>query len=294
MSYTRDWQGKTQGNVGIKLLIWFFKIFPLTAGYFLLWFIIPFYLLFARKGYKSIYYYFRRRIQLPPFKAFLKTFRNHYLFGQIMLDRIALFAGKRNVFQINIKGNEILTDLIKQKKGGILLSSHIGNFEIAGYLFNMGEAKMYGLIFGEENKNWQKYRSRILSKNNIILIPVLPDLSHMFTIINILKHGEFVGMPGDRSFHGTRIHKCEFMGQQASFPTGAYTMAEKLNVPVLSFFVMKNGRFEYNIYIKQIEADSIPQKVEKFVSEIENQLKNYPEQWFNFYDFWNDIGLKSA
>lgn len=294
MSYRRDWQGKTQGNFGIKLLTGFFKIFPLSVGYFVLWFIIPFYLLLARKGYRSIYYYFRHRMHFPPIKAFLKTYRNHYLFGQIMLDRIALFAGKRNVFQVNVEGEEILTDLIKQKKGGIILSSHIGNFEIAGYLFSMGEAKMYGLIFGEESKYWQKYRDRILSKNNIILIPVSPDLSHMFTIMNVIKKGEFVGMPGDRHYQGTRTQKCQFLGKQASFPTGAFAMAEKLAVPVISFFVMKSGRFKYTIYIRQIEAGSVPKKVEKFVSEIENQLKNYPEQWFNFYNFWNDMELKTA
>ncbi len=294
MNYTRDWQGKTQGNFGIKLLLWFFKIFPLSVGYFILWFVIPFYLLFARKGYNSIYFYFRQKLNLPPLKAFFKTFRNHYLFGQIMLDRIALFAGKKNVFQVTVEGNEILTELIAEKKGAIILSSHIGNFEIAGYLFSMGEAKMHGLVFGEESKNWLKYRDEILSRNNISLIPVSHDLSHLFTIMNVIKKGEFVGMPGDRSFHETRVHTCNFLGKDANFPTGAFTMAEKLNVPVLSFFVMKSGKFSYNIYIKKIEADSIPQKVENFVSEIENQLKIYPEQWFNFYDFWNDMNKKTA
>jgi len=294
VNYTRDWQGKTQGNFGIKLLLWFFKIFPLTVGYFILWFVIPFYLLFARKGYNSIYSYFRTKLNLPPLKAFFKTFRNHYLFGQIMLDRIALFAGKKNIFQVTVEGNDILTGLIAQKKGGIILSSHIGNFEIAGYLFSMGEAKMHGLVFGEESKNWLKYRDEILSRNNISLIPVSHDLSHLFTIMNVIKKGEFVGMPGDRSFHGTRVHICNFLGKDANFPTGAFTMAEKLNVPVLSFFVMKSGKFSYNISIKKIEADSVPQKVENFVSEIENQLKIYPEQWFNFYDFWNDMNKKTA
>lgn len=294
MENERDWQGKTQGNIGIKLLFWFFKIFPLSIGYFLLWFVIPFYIVFARKGYKSIYYYFRYRLKLPPLKAFFKTFSNHYIFGQILLDRAALFAGKKNVFKFTVEGNETLTKLIDEGKGAIILSSHIGNFEIAGYLFNMGNTKMYGLIYGGENPNWQKFRNEILNRNNIYPIPISTDLSHIFTLSKAIKEGNYVGMPGDRSFLGTRVQSCCFLDKPASFPTGAFLMAEKLKVPILAFFVMKSSTFSYKIYIKEIKAENTPQKVERFVNEIETRLKEYPEQWFNFYDFWNDMNTQTT
>ena len=300
MNYNRDWQGKTQGGkFGLKPLLLFFRIFPLSVGYFILWFIIPFYILFARKGYKSIYHYFRERRGLGPFKSFVNTFKNHYIFGQILLDRFALFAGKKNVFSVNVERNDIIIDLIAKKRGGIIISSHVGNFEIAGYLFNLGDSKMHGLIFGEENPTLLQFRDKILSKNNISLIPVSPDLSHMFTIMNVIKKGEFVAVPGDRSFHGTRVHSCEFLGKKTNFPTGVFSMAEKLNVPIISLFVMKSGSKAYNIYLKKIEPDTekkyntkqekIVGHLEVFVKEVENIVNKYPEQWFNFYDFWGDM-----
>lgn len=288
MDNKRDWQGKTKGSLGIKLFFWFFKIFPISLGYFFLLFIIPFFIIYDRKGFRFIYRYCRNRLLLPPLKAFFKTFRNHYTFGQVMLDRIALFAGKKNVFKVEVEGNEIITNLIEKKQGAIILSSHIGNFEIAGYIFNMGNTKMYGLIFGDENPNWQKYRISILNKNNVFPIPVSSDLSHIFTLTKALESGEFAGMPGDRTFQGTRVQTCEFLGKEASFPVGAYLMAEKLNVPLLSFFVMKTSAFSYKIFIKEIKGNSVSEKVNSFVGEIEKRLGEHPEQWFNFYDFWND------
>lgn len=300
MNSNRDWQGKTQGGkFGLKPLLFFFKIIPLSVGYFILWFIIPFYIVFARKGYKSIYHYFRTKRKLFPLKSFFKTFQNHYRFGQILLDRFALFAGKKNVFSVEVEGNEIITDLIAKKEGGIIVSSHVGNFEIAGYLFSMGNSKMHGLIFGEENPTMLQFRNEILAKNKISLIPVSPDLSHMFTIMNVIKKGEFVAIPGDRSFHGTRIQPCKFLGKETNFPTGAFNIADKLNVPVISLFVMKSGRKTYKIYIKHIEPkienkyktkqDKVTGHLECFVKEVETIVKTYPEQWFNFYDFWNDM-----
>lgn len=300
MGLKKDWQGKTHGGrIWLKPLFFFLKIFPLWLGYFFMWFVIPFYMLFSRLGYKSIKHYFMHRHNMSGFKAFFKTFRNHFVFGQILLDRFALFAGKKNAFDVEIEGNELITNLIEQKKGGIILSSHVGNFEIAGYLFSMGQSRMHGLIFGQENPTMLAFRNEILKRNNISLIPVSQDLSHMFTIMDVIKKGEFVAMPGDRSFEGTRVHSCKFLNANANFPTGAFTMAEKLKVPVISLFVMKSGRKKYNIYLKEIKPrqnETFKNKQEKtaafasaFVQEVEQIVKKYPEQWFNFYDFWKDM-----
>lgn len=303
MELKKDWQGKTHGGrIWLKPLFFFLKVFPLSLGYFFMGFVIPFYMLFSRLGYKSIYHYFRHRHKYSPTKSFFKTFRNHFVFGQILLDRFALFAGKKNAFEVEIEGNELITNLIEQKKGGIILSSHVGNFEIAGYLFSMGNSQMHGLIFGEENPTMLAFRQEILKRNNISLIPVSHDLSHMFTIMDVIRKGEFVAMPGDRSFEGTRVQSCSFLGAKTNFPTGAFTMAEKLKVPVISLFVMKSGRKKYNIYLKEIKPDTaltFKTKQEKtaafahsFVNEVASIVTKYPEQWFNFYDFWND--MKSA
>lgn len=199
-----------------------------------------------------------------------------------------MFAGKKDIFKVSVEGNDILTSLIAENKGGIVLSSHIGNFEISGYLHSVDEVKMHSLFFGEERENWLKYRNETLIKNNITLIPISSDWSHIFTVMNVIKNGEFVAMSGDRAFHGSRVHKCLFMGKEASFPIGAFIMAKKLEIPVLSLFVMKSGKLAYNIFIKEIKPDSIPKMAEKFVSEIEDRLKEHPEQWFNFYDFWDN------
>ena len=59
------------------------------------------------------------------------VFKSYYTFGQTILDKISISAGMRCRFTYKFEGVEILKKLLTQKKGGVLISAHIGNFEIA-------------------------------------------------------------------------------------------------------------------------------------------------------------------
>ena len=67
-----------------------------------------------------------------------------------------------------------------------------------------------------------------------------------------------------------------------------------LQSPLLSIHVMKEAAKKYHIFIEQIkgQGDTIRAKAadiaQKYVSTIESVLRKYPEQWFNYYDFWKD------
>ena len=63
------------------------------------------------------------------------VFRSYYTFGQTIIDKIAISAGLRNKFTYKFEGEEILFKLLDEKKGGVLISAHIGNFEIAEHFF---------------------------------------------------------------------------------------------------------------------------------------------------------------
>ena len=59
------------------------------------------------------------------------TYRNHCLFSQVVIDKFAMYAGKS--FDVAIEGTDRFKELEQQDAGFVQLSSHIGNYEIAGY-----------------------------------------------------------------------------------------------------------------------------------------------------------------
>ena len=268
----------------------------LSLGYAILSVVVVFYMVFNRTGFKSIWFYFRKIHGFGLFKSFANTYRNHFLFGQTLLDKFALFAGKKNAFKVTITGQELFDEVINSPKGAIVASSHVGNFEISGYLLRQTQKRINGIVFGGENPVIQQYREKILAENNVFQIPIMEDMSHIFVIDGVLKRGEILSMPCDRVFTGNKTATLNFMGQPASFPTGAYHLAAKFDVPVLTLFVMKESAKHYHIFLNRIdkypsETSSRPEKVDalvkNYVTELETILEKYPEQWYNFYKFWN-------
>ena len=77
------------------------------------------------------YRYFRKRLGYGRLHAAWSTYANHCLFGTVVIDRFAMFAGK--IFDIKIEGYENYLKLSEQKEGFVILSSHIGCYEVAGY-----------------------------------------------------------------------------------------------------------------------------------------------------------------
>jgi predicted LPLAT superfamily acyltransferase len=214
-----------------------------------------------------------------------------------MLDRFAVYAGRKNFFRVTITGNEEFHRLLDEEKGFIIASSHVGNFELSGYLLKQDKKRINALVFGGETEEVMENRAKILNVNNISIIPVADDMSHIFQLHEALSAGEIVSMPCDRIYGSAKSVECNFLSGKAKFPVGAFTLAAHFDVPVVSIFVMKEGVADYHIYVKPVSPDesvkiSKREKVElltrEFVSKMEETVRKYPEQWFNFYGFWNE------
>ena len=291
----KEWDGTTGGGrFGQRFLFWILNIIQVTFIYPTLFAVIPFYLLFGRKGYQAIYSYFRLQHKQSKWKAFWSTWRNHLIFGKIVLDKFALLAGNYKQFQIQVEGNDYFNTLIEQKKGFFIASAHVGNFELIGHCFKQNKKKINGIVFGGEGKEYQSQRIKSLQKVNIQLIPVTADMSHLFSMKEAIDKGEIITMPCDRLFGSTKHYTTKFLESKATFPIGTFRLAAQLDAPMLVMFIMKETGLNYRTYVYPLEmlADekSSIKKAEflaqQYVDLLENILKKYPEQWFNYYDFW--------
>ena len=291
-----EWKGNTGGtNWMHKSLIWIFAHVNLRLVYaFMAVFVIPFYMLFAHKGYISMYHFFRQRMKYGVLKSFAYVYRNHYRFGQVILDRFAVYAGKK--FDFTIEGNDLFVNLCEQEPGFMVLSSHVGNYELAGYAFHATKKKFNALVFSGEAKVVMENRQRVLGGHNINMIPMSADMSHVILMNDALQSGEIVSIPGDRIFGSPRFLECEFFGEKAKFPLGPYAIASRKKTEVLAIFVMKESVYHYRVFVRKINTDmtglkrdeKAAQLAQSFASEIEDVVRRYPEQWFNYYEFWND------
>jgi predicted LPLAT superfamily acyltransferase len=294
------WEGRTHGgSLGHKGLLFYFKYLNSPPINFITYpvraLVVVFYMIFSRTGFNAIWFYFRKIHGYSFSKSLLKTYKNHYLFGQALLDRFTLFAGKGNKFRVTISGQEIFTDIINSDKAAIIASSHIGNFEIAGYLLHQTDKKINSIVYQNENPVFQEYRKRALAENNAFQIPIGDDLGHIITINNILSKGEILTIPCDRLYTGNKFKTLNFMGKEARFPVGSYYLAAHFDIPVVTFFVIKE-KDHYKIFLNRIDRypannltrnEKVDILVTNYVADLENILRKYPEQWYNYYKFWD-------
>jgi predicted LPLAT superfamily acyltransferase len=278
-------------------LLFLFRLSGLRFVYLVMALVVPFYMLFSRGHSLAIYRYFRRRLGCSKARSFMNTYRNHFVFGQVILDRFAVFAGRKDLFQLEIRGNEHFLRLLNGKKGFVIAGAHVGNFEIAGYLLHSGQKRVNALVFPGETRTVRQKRTEVLGNNNVRVIPVVEDMSHLFAVNAALQEGEIVSMPCDRHFGSTKSVTCDFLGGKADFPVGAFALATYLEVEVLAIFVVKAGAKKYIVHVKPVELsemdtltkrEAIAARGRAFAGELEAIVRQYPEQWFNYYAFWKD------
>ena len=274
-----EWSGKTDGQPWMqRSLIAMFRVVPLWLPYGVMALVVPFYMIFNRKGYKAMYRFFRERIQFGRWKSFWKVYANHFRFGQIILDRFGVYAGKK--YHFITEGQELMDELETHPEGFVNLSSHVGNYEIAGYSLKPKSKRFNALVYAGETATVMENRQRMLSQNNMSMIPVKEDMSHLFLLNNAIDNGEIVSMPADRIFGSQKAVECQFFGEKARFPMGAFALASKKNVSMLAVFVMKESYKTYHAYVRRIR------NAQDFANNLEEIVRKYPTQWFNYFDFW--------
>lgn len=287
------WAGTTYGNGWMhKWLIRFLKVIDVRLLYvFAFVFIVPPTMAVNSKARKTIYQFYRKRFGLGCLKSSWMTYKNHCAFSQVVIDKFAMYAGKK--FQITIDGYDQFQLLSEQPSGFVQLSSHIGNYEIAGYSLVAKNKRFNALVFGGEKASVMANRSKLFDGNNIRMIPMMADMSHLFVIDQALSDGEILSMPADRVFGSQKSFSIDFLGDKAKFPQGPFLIAAMRNVPMLFVSVMKTAAKRYFISVRRIDCDSdgntrtkAMNLAEKYVKLLEDTVQKYPTQWYNYFDFW--------
>ncbi len=290
-----SWEGKTRGGVlGYKIFVWTLKHLGLSFAYFLLSFVVIYFVLTSGKAFTAIFHFYHRMMGYSRVKAFISIYRNYYKFGQILLDKIAMLAGFQQKFTFDFEGEEFLRQM---HDGGLLVSAHVGNWEIAGQLLNRLEKRINIILFDAEHQRIKGYLTDVLSTRNVNFIVIRDDFSHLLEIKQALTNKEIVAMHGDRFIEGNKTITLDFMGKPAAFPIGPVNLAAKFKVPVSFVFAVKETSSHYHFYATPLQRvafttnlklreETFREVMEIYTREFEKIVVKYPLQWFNYFEFW--------
>ena len=221
----------------------------------------------------------------------LAIFRHLHTFAAVILDRVYFLMGDTDRFDVRVHGYEQVMEAVGGR-GMVLLGSHLGSFDAVRCMGMKG----YGLrlkVHMQHEHN--QFITRLLeSLNPEVAASVIPvgGPDSMLRTSEWLDEGGSVGMLGDRVASVRRSCRCEFLGGEALFPTGPWWLARRLGVPVVLFFGLYRGGRRYDIHLQVMDQEGgdhgLCHTVQAYAEILEGYARDAPDNWFNFYDFWDE------
>ena len=293
----QQWEGKSKGTpLGYKIFAFLIERLGVKSAYFVLIFVSSYYLLFSFSTTRTSYYYFRKRLGYSFFKTIISIYKNYYCFGQTLIDRFAISAGYKDQFTFDFDGIDKIDELFGKGKGGILFSAHLGNFNVARFFFEKAEFKNEAtvnlLVTDQESEELQKFTGATSHGATLKFIVIKDDMSHIFEMNDVLENNEVIIFAADRYVEGVQFIEKDFLGKPVKFPSGPYKLAARKKLPILFLYIMKETSSHYHFYAREPREDMEykPSKVlMEYIRNLEIMIGKYPLQWFNFYDYWNDL-----
>ncbi len=186
--------------------------------------------------------------------------------------------------------------------GAILISPHLGNWELGGLgLADLGYP-LNVLTFRERDAEVNELREEVRAGRGIRIIYVDRDDTSPLAIIeavNALRRNEVIALLGDRD-GSSHTATFDFFGRPAQIPVGAAYLAIATGAPVIPVFVpLEGGRYstlmEEPVWFESGREDhgkAIREGTERLLRVFERYIRAYPDQWYNFYDYWGIKRMK--
>ena len=267
------------------------------------WFVATgYYLLFPRRVAASMAFY---RALLPGRTRWFYlvcAWRQFHQFTAVFRDRFLLQSGQRLTFTSGGMGH--LDAALDQGRGGILLMSHVGNWEIAAHMLKRHRAHLPLMLYmgAKQKEQIEKFQKQDLAESGVrIVVADVMSGTPYDTVEGVqhLKQGGLVSLSGDMLWHTSqRAVRVRFLGHDVDLPAGPHVFAMVAGVPLFYFFPYRTGPRSYHFtvsepyYVRPAKrserAAAIQTSAQAYADQLADHVRQHPYEWFHFRSIFKD------
>jgi predicted LPLAT superfamily acyltransferase len=312
----RHWSEHKEQAVGywqVRFLLCLFRLLPVHVLRFLAFPVGFFYYVFSKKGRDESRRYLKKAaaVKTKDKRTPRSSLRHILAFSITLVEKVESWGGKFFLDQVHFREDDIrdLKNRLERGEGAFLICSHLGNAELLRALagFNRTgvsrEIPVTSVVEGSVTAYFNRML-RDLNPQSVLRTIDAQDFGPDTAVLlqDRLAEGELVVIAGDRTSINTRnkYFLFPFLGEDAPFAYGPFFLAALLKVPVYFVFALRRKdlslKSEYDMMVRKSSVsfdcsrkergDRIRELARSFAASLEEYCKQYPYQWYNFYDFW--------
>lgn len=272
----------------IKLAFNLYKLFGYKFVYYIMYPVSFFYFIFASNVKKSLAIYYK---QLGLEFNNWVYFEHLRMFAICLVDRF-ISKDDPSSYHFMYDKEESIKKIMDTKT--ILLFSHFGGW--ASSSSNPVTKNTINIIMQEVILDSIKDIENSIKKetSNIKIIDQsIGQIPVSIAIANAISNNEIIAIMADRPTSDKYKYPCKFFNEEANFNQNPFKISYKTQTPILCCFVIHVGLQKYKVETIQLDLDfnlkeneAIDIAIKQYVKLFEDMLIQYPNQWFNFYNFW--------
>jgi len=224
-----------------------------------------------------------------------EQYRHFFTFASTVHDRVFLLRDRFDLFDFEIHGADLFDE-----RGALLMGSHLGSFEALRAAARLVDRRVAMAMYEENARKVNAVLLALAPRLRKDIVP-LGRLDAMLDLQSRLEEGAFVGVLADRTLEGNAqgMLSCDFMGAAANFPLGPMRMAAALRTRVFFMTALYRGGNRYEIRFEPLADFSdagtrrgerearVHAAVREYVARLEHHARRAPDNWFNFFPFWD-------
>ena len=189
--------------------------------------------------------------------------------------------------RVTMEGYEGLVTAQRRGRGVIILTAHLGNWEVGAILLHRLGFPITAVALPHEDPRMNRLFERQRQRCGVKVIPLGRSAAQQS--LERLRAGELLGLLGDREFtgHGVAV---SWFGRQAVLPRGPAILSLRSRAPIVPTFLIREGRWTFRLCFEPpIEPTAygqgeraIRQVTEAYATVLERRLRQHPEQWLVF------------
>ena len=218
-----------------------------------------------------------------------RTFRH---FGRYIVELLSVQGWSLDTMRerIEIEGDEHFDEAIAYGRGIIFTGAHMGSLEVASTLVLLKGFKITSVAerLPKMLMDW------LIACRAEMGVELLPAVGSGMALVRRLRRGEMVALVVDLGISNGDGLKVRFFGHETMFPIGPARLARLSGAPIVFGWAARKPGGRYVAHVsapilsnRDLDPEEDARQItRRIVSEFEQAVRRYPEQWYVFREMW--------